>query len=547
MSSLRTARDLAWILLAGVGIPVVLSLIGAPLRVPRNDAWSYSRTAELLHDTGTYELLRYGRMTLVGHIGWAQPFLSVFENREVAGNVAGIVACTIAFCCFYLLARGFVTPSVALASALLLAVFPGLAATVPTYMTEPTALALTGLSLLLALAALRAERQQARWLLAGAVLAAVAGFSVREFGIAVLAAVAGAVLLRRPDLRGIVWAVGLVGVAACGALYLWHAQLEFLEPTELRFDPGTSVPQLIRAICTLGLGLLPFTLVLALPLLRRARRERHLSLGLAAGIAIALLAVATSFQGVAGSRSLLASNMFTRFGVSSQSLAVGGRPVVLPDLLWASINLAAAVGAVLLVLVVVELVVRRVRGDLAGGDWILLELFVVGHLAVVLAFGLLGPLFEERYLWPAVVPAAMLLSRVHQPGAAGVRVARVAAFSAAGALALVGAVLAHDSGEYDGARWRAAERLVAAGADPQDVDAGLEWVGAHATGPRSLASGRVDVLHPYYELFFPRRRCWVVSNERLDQRTHELTGTATYRSRLGLARRTLYLERDRDC
>ncbi len=277
------------------------------------------------------------------------------------------------------------------------------------------------------------------------------------------------------------------------------------------------------------------------------RRERHLALGLGAGVAIALLAVATSLQGVAGSRSLLASNMFTRFGVSSQSLAVGGRPVVLPDLLWAAINLAAAVAAVLLALVVADLVVRRLRGELAGGDWILLELFVVGHLVVVLGFGLFGPLFEERYLWPVVVPIALLLGRVQQPDAAGMRVGRAAAWVAAGGLAFVGAVLAHDSGEYDGARWLAAEQLVAAGADPQDIDAGLEWVGAHATGPRSLAEGRVDLLHPYYELFFPRRRCWVISNEPLDPDAYELTGTANYRSRLWLVRRTLFVQRERAC
>jgi 4-amino-4-deoxy-L-arabinose transferase-like glycosyltransferase len=523
----------------------LISLSGTPLRVPRNDSWSYSRIAEVLHESGHYELLRYGRMTLVGHIGWAQPFLSVFDNREVAGNVAGIVACTIAFCCFYLLARRFVSRARALVVLGLLAVFPGLAATVPTFMTEPTALACTAVSLLLALGALRAEAGRARTLLVAAVVVAVAGFSVREFGIAVLAAVVAAVFLRRTDLRRSALVTGAAGGLACGAIYLWHAQLGFLEPTELRFDPGESVPQLIRAVCTLGLGMLPLTLVPALALLRRARRERHLTVALGAGVAIAGLAVLTSVRGVASSHSLLATNMFTRYGVSSQGNAVGRRPIVLPDLLWGAINLAAAVGAVLLALVVAELLYQRVRGQLEGGDWVLLELFALGHLAVVLTFGLLGPLFEERYFWPAVVPIALLVSRVQEP--VGVRVGRAAAWAAAGALALAGVLIAADSAEYDGARWVAAERLVAEGVDPQDIDAGLEWVGAHATGPRSLASGEVDSLHPYYGFFFPRRRCWTVSNEPLDSASHELVGTATYRSQLWLSKRTLYVERLRSC
>jgi hypothetical protein len=542
-----TALDLLVVVALGVAVPTLISLLGAPLRVPRNDAWSYSRIAEVLHDTGHYELLRYGRMTLVGHIGWGQPFLSVFDDREVAGNVAGIVACTIAFCCFYVLARHFVSRARALAVLGIFAIFPGLVATVPTFMTEPTALALTAVSLLLGLAALHAEQRRAGALLVGSVLVAVAGFSVREFGIAVLATVVATVFLRRPDLRVVAVTAGAVGLAACGAIYLWHGQLDFLEPTELRFDPGNSVPQLVRAVCTLGLGMLPLTIAPALSLLPRVRRERHLLAGLAVGAAIAGLAVLGAARGVAGSNSLLASNMLTRFGVSSQNNAVGLRPVVIPDALWAAINLAAAVGAVLLALVVAELVQQRVRGRLEGGDWLLLELFALGHLAVVLTFGLLGPLFEERYFWPAVVPIALLLGRVQAPATARVRVGHAAAWTAAAALALVGVLLDEDSGAYDGVRWRAAERLVAQGADPQDIDAGLEWVGAHADGPRSLASGRVDSLHPYYEHFYPRRRCWIVSNEPLDPAKDKLVETATYRSELWLARRTVYVERLRSC
>ncbi len=513
--------------------------------MPRNDAWSYSRTAEILHETGHYELIRYGRMMLVGHIAWVQPFLSIFDDREVAGNVAGIVACAIAVTCFYLLGCRFVTRRRALAAVAVLAVFPGFAATVPTYMTEPTALALTAGSLLLAVGSLRAEGSRARVLLGAAVLTAVAGFSVREFGIAVLIAVIGAALCRK-ELRAPAALVGALGLVACAGVYTWHERLPNLEPTELRLTL-TGGPQVIRALCTLGLGLLPLTFLPALGLLRRVREERHVAAGLGIGVTVVLLALVSSFYDVAGSRTLLASNMLTRFGVSSQSLAVGARPVVIPDVVWAAINLAAAVGAVCLALVVAELVAGRIGGRLAGGDWVLLELFVVAHLAVVLIFGLLGPLFEERYLWPAVVPLALLVLRVQEPAAALSRPLRAAPWALGGALAVIAVVLAQDSGSYDGGRWLAAERLVAAGAAPQDIDAGLEWVGAHASAPRSLAEGQVDTLHPYYELFYPRARCWVVSNERLAPADYELAATRTYRSHLGLTERTLYVHRRRNC
>jgi len=85
-----TTTHIGPLLALTVGLPTLLARLGAPLRVARDDAWSYSRTAQLFHQTGHYQLIRYGRMMLVGHIIWGQPFLWVFHNREVAGNVAGI-------------------------------------------------------------------------------------------------------------------------------------------------------------------------------------------------------------------------------------------------------------------------------------------------------------------------------------------------------------------------------------------------------------------------------------------------------------------------
>ena len=56
---------------------------------------------------------------------------------------------------------------------------------------------------------------------------------------------------------------------------------------------------------------------------------------------------------------------------------------------------------------------------------------------------------------------------------------------------------------------RPAEQLVATGIDARDIDAGSDWVGAHAAGPRSLVVGDIDATHPYYQGFFPRHRCWI--------------------------------------
>lgn len=522
--------------------------------MPRNDAFAFSRVAEHLHETGELELIAYGRMLLIGHLLWAQPFLAVFSDREVAGNLAGIVASSVALGAYLALALRFVGLLKAAAAVLVLAVFQGFAVTVPTFMTEPTALALNGLALLAAVSALAATGRTSTGLLVAAAAFTVASFSVREFAVALLVAIVGVTAWQRRDLRRTALLLGGAGLLACGALSLWHSSLSGLEPSDLSVGPTDLKFGLLRTapgFVSLGLGLLPVTIAPTLRLLARGHDRWLLALGAALGAAGAVLPL------IGGPERMLAEDVYTRWGASGQSLAIGRRPELFPGWAWFPLNALAFIGSVCLGIVAVAYLGQRLRGsDRPPPSALLLEASVAFYAGLIALFGVVGPLFNDRYLWPIVPLVVLLVWRVQVPELEPQH--RLAPFAKpAGAIAwvcvaLVAVTVIQDSAAYDGARWRAGDRLVeAGGAAPGDVDAGLEWIGAHSDAVRDVDGheGRpVTAEDPYYEGFWPPvARCFVVSSERLDPFRYAVLGTAHYRSRLWTTERTLWLLRRAGC
>ena len=62
---------------------------------------------------------------------------------------------------------------------------------------------------------------------------------------------------------------------------------------------------------------------------------------------------------------------------------------------------------------------------------------------------------------------------------------------------------------YDVARWRMGELAADRGYTPSTIDAGFEWVGAHATAPASLGQA---TFAWYEQIWSMPRVCAVVSN-----------------------------------
>ena len=130
------------------------------------------------------------------------------------------------------------------------------------------------------------------------------------------------------------------------------------------------------------------------------------------------------------------------------------------------------------------------------------------------AFGWIGVLLD-RYLFPMVPVAAVLLLRAAREPA---QFARSRAFAQATLvwLAASAVIIAANSFAYDAARWRAGERAVAIGYDPERVDAGYEWVGDHPSTDGypvySMFGRNLDAT-----LLASYKACAVVSNSPLTE------------------------------
>jgi hypothetical protein len=176
----------------------------------------------------------------------------------------------------------------------------------------------------------------------------------------------------------------------------------------------------------------------------------------------------------------------------------------------------------------------RAIGTVSG----LLAVFAVLCAGGLVVFGLTVSMFD-RYLWPLVLPlAALLLLRPAWAEAPVARSSRVPAPVATGgagvALAVVGtaaAVLLLNSAAFDAARWAMGEEAVRRGLAADTVDAGMEWVGFHATGTADVGA-QGPSTEMWYGAWWPSfHQCALVSTSLLDLpgARLETADTAAYR------------------
>jgi hypothetical protein len=290
----------------------------------------------------------------------------------------------------------------------------------------------------------------------------------------------------------------------------------------------------VQAACTASFALIP---VLAFtwrswwrPLAPTARRR-----GLLIGAMLALIPKAVLGVGAFW----VLGGYFDPRGVNGRIDNLGLRPTLLPGPVWGLISLASVGAMVLLCGLIAEWLATPRRHDLLGT--MLVAHVAVTGCALAAAAAANGQLFD-RYLWALVLSAAILIVRrgsVQSPVPARFFLAALGALSLA---------LTLNSNAFDAARWQAASRLVAAGVPAASIDAGLEWVGAHAVAP-------VDLRDPYtgggassfWEKWFPHGPiCYVVASSTLHDNGFTLVGTHSY-GLLGVGpTRRLYVYRSGD-
>jgi 4-amino-4-deoxy-L-arabinose transferase-like glycosyltransferase len=527
-----------WVQLAlvavGVCLPALLFLASGSLEISHNDDFNYRRVALGLYETGQVQLTGWTVMSLIGQLVFVQPFLWLSGGGPWAFAAATAVLAVVGIVASYKLARRLLPVPLAIFAVLTMLFFPGFLLNTTSFMTDVPALA--GEMVCLALGAVALDRQGSGRLrlLIASIVAGCFAFSIREFAIAAPVAVLVTVVAAdRGRLRPYVVAGGAL-LAACAAIYIVTANLPGQGSASLQADPFLSpysVDRVLRATATLALVMLP-TLVLASARWRSYWHVRDLAIGSAIGVLVYRDDILTALT-TGGIPRLLVGNLLEPDGAPGGYGALAGtRPLLFGPPIWDLINAIALVAVVVFFGILGAILGRALRrrefldverlrawiGSTAG----LLVIFVALYGAQLVAFGLVASTFD-RYLWPLAVPlCAVLLTppptgdRTAAPKSGVEMVAlRVAGWMMVG-LAVISLVLLLNSVAFDAARWRMGGLAVSRGFEPETVDAGMEWVGYHATGVATVKAEPTRT-EMWYDAWWPSfRLCAIVSSSPLD-------------------------------
>jgi hypothetical protein len=516
----RHGRDLVAIVglvLVAVGIPLALSGAAGAIGLPTNDDWVYMRAANSLFATGRLDMPGH-TTAFLGQLVLVQPFMWLAGGQAWAFTAFGLTMTGVGIAATYLLARRYLGIGSAVMVCLLVIVFPGFARSAASFMTDIPTYALIMLCLLVGTGWVEGSSGRAR-LVASLAIGLLAA-SIREFALAAPLAVLIAAWARswRSDrlfLVGVsaILAIGVVGVLSLSAALPGHGGVASVEVGGL-VDLGP-------AFATLAAVLLPATV-----LYMGRRMEQFTTRQVLVAAALVVFVVFDPDGPLIG-------NLWTPFGLAGNNILAGVRDPVLPGSAWFLSRQAALFAAILAALVALSWGQRAFGGASSlRGAWAVamrvvrsregtLVLFLLGYAAELALFSLLGGLFD-RYLWPMVPVAAILLLRRSSAVAAAPFGRRLALSHGAFAWLLISAcVIAANSFAYDAARQRAGEASVAMGYDPRTVDAGYEWVGTHGIGEQRLDPDSLSLnwYGNYWPSFIP---CAVVSNTELDVPEYEL-------------------------
>jgi len=512
-------------------------------------------------------------MNLVGLVVWSQPWIWVFGRHPWVLDLSAAVLVGGGVWAAYQLARRVLPTSAALMAIGSFVAYPGWLRDASTYMTDGPALGLAAMSVLAGVAA-GEHTGRRRILLWGACVAlGFWGFTVRETVIvaplaALLAAAraAGAESENRPARPDRVsranaegrtrvkrapaaawWAVALGFSVLCALFYLWRQSLPGGQSLPGHAPALVVAAILARAWFSAALAFIPALVATVRrwwrPVMARARAR-----GLAIGAVAALLPVVAARQ-YGGPPVWLLGDYLDRRGLGGNEILLGNRPGLLAGWVWSLLVVVAVAAGVVTAGLVAERVARWAAGDRPPACPAATVLRWYGGLTVValIAAAVLDAALLDRYLWPALLPGVVLLLAAphpHRPVSSRLGSPALVALAVLAALALA---LTANSDAYDAARWRVAEAQ--RGVPALSVDAGFEWIGAHAATVADPA--REDGGDPHQswwtKLFALPAPCIEVANSRLNTPGYDLNGTMTWRPLLIAGSARLYVYRRASC
>jgi hypothetical protein len=529
--TLGDRRAILVLVTIGVGLPLLVGVASGAILVPHNDDFNYRRVALGLYEHGQVQLTGWTVMSLIGQLALIQPFLWVSGGASWAFAVMTAIVAVIGIAGSYMLVRRVLPPFRSFIAVFLVLVFPGFLLNTTSFMTDVPAYA--GEVVCLALGAAALQHQGAdrwRWLIASLAVGWFA-FSIREFALAAPVAVLVSATASARDSRRRYVVAGVVLLAACGVTYYITSHLPGQGIAVLAPLSDNNVERTLQGLTTLAFGLSPALVVGSARWLPRAHVPDAV-IGATAGVVLLRDSVFSVLSG-SGIPTQLVGNLLVREGAPGSGALAGGRPILFDSPWWDVMNLLAIVAAILGTAVlggVIGLAVRRralgnrpslsaAVGSVTG----LLVVFSLTYAGGLFAFGLVASMFD-RYLWPLALPlAALLLVKPRWPDELPAHRRQVpAALSTGGAgiamatLAISSLVLLLNSDAFDAARWRVGQQAIDAGFAAETIDAGMEWVGYHATGTAQV-NASVPSDQMWYSAWWPSfHQCAIVSSSPLD-------------------------------
>ena len=534
-----------------VGLPAVIGIASGAISVPHNDDFAYRRPALALYETGRLELTGWAVMTLVGQLAATMPLLSLAGGSPWAFAATTAVFAVIGIVASYSLARRLLPPGLAGFAVLLAILVPGFLIYTTAYMTEIPAFAMEMSCLAIGAAALDRSPEEGRWrwLVASLVVGCYA-FSIREYAIAAPVAVLVSAAASDRQGRKLPYAVATVAViAVCAAIYALTNELPGQGGVGLKAPTAETTRRVLDAVGLVAFAVSPALAVAVTrwaPYWWRSHHRLEAVLGAVTGAVIVTILYGERLQVLVGaapgpSPDFFVGNVFHSHGSLGVGIFAGDRPGLYDEPVWQLLNNVALLATfVAFALLGAALVAERHRllrvvdirhcpaplGSVTGLVAGFALLFAAGTTAV----GLTVILFD-RYTWPLVLPLGILLLLRPEteggmdpvaglPGLPGRTDRGIGLAMATGTLVAVTAstslALLLNAAAFDAARWRMGEEAMRLGFAAETVDAGLEWVGFHATGLARLTA-QPQVTMTEYAVKFPSfHRCAVASSTPLD-------------------------------
>lgn len=495
-----------WLVASLASTGFVVALMGVAqyfdaLGIARGDDWSFIRMLQDFSQTGQIELTGWVQMTFVGQSALAIPWLALGSVPSImslqvitALLAAGTLVLAFAIARFFLprwwaalvpLSLGMTT------------VFQSLAVSV---MTDVPALFATLLSLYLGLAWLRSQRIVYFIL---AVLSGVWAFTIREYGIVALVAIAGTTLLSVKHRRLLTSALSTLAVLAAVLFLLWRSSLPGGTPSSYRVNSivDYSIPVSVLLLLAISLMGAPATLFIAphrvIRVLLSTTTKRILLLAWSGFLVVGVWMIRDDFP---------LGNYLTVYGtypgiaLGTTSIELLSRPELV--LLVALSTYSLWISGLMVVDRSVPLSIRRLGRSIDGSSgFLLITVTVLGLLMVFAVTAFLLPFTVDRYLLAAApLCATLILASGYHNHMLVARPGRMIASAFVLLLLLINVKVTMFSDLVDGMRWQAAERSVASGLSADEVDGGFDWVGFHYPG--IAVSGQVlNDIRWWHELF----------------------------------------------